>query len=133
MNHRILYVEDEPFIAKTLSKVLSDQGYELVVENDGEAGLERALRERFDIILLDILLPKMDGFEVLRRLKESPDTKQVPVIVLSNLSSEQDKEKAHELGAHDFFVKVIMNPISIADHVKKLIGPGTPKDQGGGQ
>jgi DNA-binding response OmpR family regulator len=127
MQRKILYVEDEPFIASALVRVLEQAGYQVTVAVDGEKGVEVATKELFDLILLDLILPKIDGFEVLRQLKLNPAMKDVPVIILSNLSAEDDKKKAKDLGAIDFLVKAFANPLDIAGHVKELLGPGSPK------
>lgn len=130
MQRKILYVEDEPFIASALVRVLEQAGYQVEVAVDGEKGIEAANREIFDLILLDLILPRMDGFEVLRQLKEGSATKNTPVIILSNLSAEDDKKKAKELGALDFMVKAFANPLDIADRVKHLLGPSGGAQEG---
>ena len=127
MQMKILYVEDEPFIASALVRVLEQAGFQVEVAVDGEKGIEAANRQLFDLILLDLILPRIDGFEVLRQLKEGPATKNTPVIILSNLSAEEDKAKAKELGAIDFMVKAFANPLDIAESVKKLLGPSGTK------
>jgi two-component system alkaline phosphatase synthesis response regulator PhoP len=127
MQLKILYVEDEPFIASALVRVLEQAGYQVEVAVDGEKGIEAANKEPFDLILLDLILPRIDGFEVLKQLKEGPATKNIPVIILSNLSAEEDKKKAKDLGAIDFMVKAFANPLDIAESVKKLLGPSGAK------
>ena len=130
MQTKILYVEDEPFIANALVRVLEQAGYHVEVAVDGEKGVELANKEIFDLVLLDLILPRIDGFEVLRQLKEGSATKNIPVIILSNLSTEEDKKKAKDLGALDFMVKAFANPLDIADRVKHLIGPGSANTGG---
>jgi DNA-binding response OmpR family regulator len=91
---------------------------------DGEEAVRLAKSGNHDLILLDILLPKVDGYEVLRQLKAAPETKNVPVIVLSNLGSENDIKKSKELGAKNHFVKVTMDPRKIVSYVKSYLeGP----------
>lgn len=125
---RVLYVEDEKFFGDTLNKLLTHSGYTVMVAEDGEKGLELAKSFAPHLILLDIILPKVDGKEVLKTLKADPTTKQIPVIVLSNLNSEDDVKKMTELGALHFYVKAMTLPTSILAAVKDAIGAGvTPQ------
>jgi DNA-binding response OmpR family regulator len=125
MGKRILYVEDEPFFASTLDKIFSGAGFSVAIAKDGEEGLALAGKERFDLILLDLLLPKVDGFEVLRRLKADQATRDVPVVVLSNLGSDEDKRRTSELGAPLFFVKALMDPKKLVTHIEHMVGSAT--------
>ncbi len=119
---KILYVEDEPFFARTLEKMFSSAGFDVAIAKDGEEGLATAAREKPDLILLDLLLPKVDGFEVLRKLREDPATKTLPVIILSNLGSDEDRRRTSELGANEFFVKALMDPKKLVLQVKGMLG-----------
>lgn len=121
MAERILYIEDEKFFAATLEKVLTNAGYEVTVAEDGERGIAIAKEWKPSIILLDLLLPKMDGFEVLTALQADPTTKQIPVVILSNLNSEQDVKKASTLGAKGFFVKALTMPTALVQTVKDVL------------
>lgn len=115
---KILYIEDEPFFASTISGQLVEAGYEVESAVDGETGLEMVKSMHPDLVLLDITLPKMDGKEVLRRLKDDDTTKDIPVIILSNLSALEDEREAAALGAHAFFVKALSLPSEIVDVVR---------------
>ncbi len=119
---RVLYIEDERFFGETLEKVLVTAGYSVQLAHDGDEGLKVAREWKPDLVLLDLLLPKTEGFEVLRQLKADLGTKQMPIIVLSNLSSEDDVKKATELGALHFFVKAVTMPANILVTVKDVIG-----------
>lgn len=100
---RILIVEDEKPLSHALKLKLSHEGYDVTVAGDGEEGVKLAMAEKFDLILIDIIMPKMDGFAALSALKEKGS---VPaVIVLSNLGQQEDIEKAKKLGAADYMVK----------------------------
>jgi len=113
----ILFVEDEPTLQKTLGRALEGDGYEVQSALDGQSGLALVGRIKPDLILLDLILPKMDGFEVLKKLKENPETKGIPVIVLTNLESPQDIEKALSGGATSYLVKA---NYELEDVVKKI-------------
>lgn len=102
---KILFVEDESALQKTFGDILKQEGYEMISALDGEEGLRLARTQKPDLILLDLILPKLHGFEVLKALKEDSDTKDIPVIVLTNLEGTGDVEKAIELGATTYLVK----------------------------
>jgi two-component system response regulator VanR len=122
MQKRVLYVEDEDFFAKTLSRSLEHIGCEVVVAPDGEEGLTRIQKERFDIILLDLLLPKKDGFEILQAVKTEPATKDIPIVIVSNLFSDEDQKKVTALGVKHYFVKAFTDPRTIVSYVGKALG-----------
>lgn len=117
----ILLVEDEPILQKTLSAALRQEGYDVKNALDGELGLLAAKDIKPDLILLDLILPKMDGFEVLDALKADPVLSQIPVIVLTNLESPQDIEKAIEKGAKTYLVKANYELTEIIQKIKDTI------------
>jgi DNA-binding response OmpR family regulator len=100
---RILIVEDEKPLSHALKLKLSHEGYDVVVAGDGEEGITKAMAEPFDLILIDIIMPKMDGFSLLSELKKKNDA--TTIVVLSNLGQQEDIEKAKGLGAVDYMVK----------------------------
>jgi len=102
---KILFIEDESALQKTVGQVLEQEGFEVSSATDGELGISKAREVKPDLILLDLILPKKDGFEVLTELKKDPTTKEIPVIVLTNLEGTQDVERALELGAKTYLVK----------------------------
>ena len=102
---KILFIEDEPTLQKTVGEILKQEGYTILEALDGEIGLEIAKSEKPDLILLDLILPKKNGFEVLESLKSDPETSGIKVIVLTNLESSQDIERTLELGATTYLVK----------------------------
>lgn len=102
---KILFVEDEPHLQKAVGEVLKQEGFEILAALDGEQGLNLAKKEKPDLVLLDLILPKKDGFEVLKELKADEKTKDTPVIILTNLEGTGDVEKALELGATTYLVK----------------------------
>ncbi len=119
---RILFVEDEFTLQKTFGEILKQEGYEMVSALDGEIGLRLAKTKKPDLILLDLILPKVHGFEVLKKLKEDIETKDIPVIVLTNLEGIGDVEKAIELGATTYLVKASYSLEEIIEKIKKALG-----------
>ncbi len=102
---KVLIVEDDEFLRTLTAKRLEKEGYGLAVAVDGDTALNVAIEAKPDLILLDLLLPGIDGFEVLKRIRANDELKKVPVIVFSNLGQREDVEKATQLGADDFLVK----------------------------
>lgn len=117
MAKKILIVEDEESLLKTMGEYLADEGFEVVSAMDGQAGLEMAQSENPDVILLDIILPKMDGFKVLDEIKKSENTKKILVVLLTNLESMEDIQKAFEKGAVAYLIK---SDFKLEDIVKKI-------------
>lgn len=103
--YKILLVEDEPGQAMAISAALNNAGYETAVAEDGKEGLKKAKTESPDLILLDIVLPKMDGVAVLKELKKNSQTKDIPVIILTNLATGESMREAMEAGSTDYLVK----------------------------
>ncbi len=116
-NVKILVIEDEATLQKALNDVLDSEGYVVVSALDGVKGVELAKEEKPDLILLDIILPKMDGFEVLKELKKNKETKDVPVIILTNLSDLDNIQRALDLGATTYLVKADFH---LDDVLKKI-------------
>lgn len=112
---KILIAEDERPIANALSLKLQSAGYETVVVYDGEAAISQIKSDKFDLILLDLMMPKKDGFAVLEEAKKAKIT--APIIVSTNLSQEEDKKRALDLGAKDYFVK---SDITLSEIVEKI-------------
>jgi len=107
---KVLIVEDEEILAKILQEKFRDQGFSSEVAADGDSALPVARKFGPDIIVLDLILPKKDGFTVLEELKADPNLKSVPVIILSNLGQEDEIRRGLKLGAVDYLVKA-QNPI----------------------
>ncbi len=118
---RILFVEDEPALQKTLGLALEQEGYEIKSALDGELGLALAKELKPDLILLDLILPKRDGFEVLDALKNEESTKEIPVIVLTNLESTQEIERALAAGATTYLVKANYDLVEIIKKIRETI------------
>ncbi len=117
----ILVVEDEDFLVRALEDNLSQEGYDVGVARNGEEALTKIKEKKPDLILLDLLMPKKDGFAVLEELKKNPDWNLIPVIVLSNLGTDHDIKRALQMGANDYFVKS-QHPIAeVIEKVKKVL------------
>lgn len=116
----ILIVEDDEFFLSLMAKNLSDQGFKVLKAVNGDAVLESVKTEAPDLILLDLLLPDKDGFEVLAMLKNDEKFAKIPVIVLSNLSQRDQIEKAMGLGANDFLIKSQITSEEVAQKVNNF-------------
>ncbi|OGH78775.1 MAG: hypothetical protein A2469_03725 [Candidatus Magasanikbacteria bacterium RIFOXYC2_FULL_40_16] len=118
----ILLVEDDSFLSNIYKTKFEMEGYKVIVATDGEAGLTFAKTKNPDLILLDILLPKMDGFSVLKEIKADEKIKKIPVILLTNLGQKDDVSKGLELGAADYLIKAHFKPSETVAKVRKIIG-----------
>jgi len=117
----ILLVEDDEFLAELYSTKLQLEGYNVVLATDGAKGLKIAKEKQPMLILLDILLPKMDGFEVLQEIRKDPVTKKMPVILLTNLSQRSEVQKGLDLGANDYLIKAHFMPSEVITKINKHI------------
>ncbi|MEI8337593.1 MAG: response regulator [bacterium] len=102
---KILIVEDEGFLVQALKDNLEAEGYKIDVAMNGEEAMEKANSHKPDLILLDLLMPKKDGFYVIEEVKKNTELKHIPIIVLSNIGGDTEIKKAIEMGADDYFVK----------------------------
>jgi len=116
----VLLVEDEKMLSSMYTTKFTKEGYNLIQAFDGEEGLTKAKNQKPDLILLDIIMPKLDGFVVLKALKEDPILKNVPVILLTNLGQDEDIKKGKELGADDYFIKANHTPAEVVEKVQSF-------------
>lgn len=123
---KILIVEDEQILVELSAGRFRSEGYQVFTAGDGQQCLEIAAREHPDVILLDVIMPVMNGYEALRRLKADPALADIPVIIFSNLAQEKEIEEGRRLGAADFFVKAKMTPTEYVERVKDLLSRGVP-------
>lgn len=121
MTKKILLVEDEEIMAELLEKKLSKEGYQVILAKDGEEGLKLIKKEKPDLILLDIIMPKKGGFEVMEELQKDEKLNKIPVIVISNSGQPVELNKAKELGAKDWLIKTQFDPAEVLEKVKKYI------------
>lgn len=117
---KILFIEDEESLQKTMKEMLERNGYSVISAMDGENGILFAKNEKPDLILLDLILPKKDGFEVLKDLKEDSNTDAIPVIVLTNLEGSADIEKVLSLGVHTYLIKSNYSLDDVLSKVKSI-------------
>ncbi|HEY6378844.1 MAG TPA: response regulator [Candidatus Dormibacteraeota bacterium] len=118
----VLLIEDDPAVLEMYQLKLSLDGYHVSVATDGEAGVARAIELRPDIIFLDIRLPKKDGFAVLQELREREETKEIPVIILSNYGEQDLVERGLKLGALEYVIKADTTPSSLSGGIGRWLG-----------
>jgi len=121
MAENILIIEDDAFLRELLGKKLSSSGYNVSEAIDGKKGLELVDAIKPDLVLLDLLLPGVDGFEVLEKIKANPMTASIPVIILSNLGQKEDVDKGLKLGAADYMIKAQFTPEEIILKVQEIL------------
>jgi len=122
MAKKILIVEDDEFLRSLNAKRLETEGFEVIVAVDGQEAIAKLAEIKPDLIFLDLLLPNVDGFEVLTKIKQDESTKAIPVIVFSNLGQPEDIEKAKKLGANDFMVKANFTLDDVIQKIKQVLG-----------
>ncbi len=118
---KILFIEDECALQKTFGDLLRKEGFEMISALDGKTGLELAKTKNPDLILLDLILPQKDGFEVLKELKSDEKTKDIPIIILTNLENLEDVEKAISLGATTYLVKAYHSLEEVLEKIKNTL------------
>jgi len=118
---KILLVEDDSFLLSMYATKFELENFKVIMAEDGEKAVRLALKEAPDVILLDIILPKINGFEVLRQLKAEPITAAIPVILLTNLSQKEDIEQGLKMGAQDYLIKAHFMPSEVVDKIKKAL------------
>lgn len=118
---RILMIEDDPLLVKMYRTKLASEGFEVIEAHDGEEGLKLALERVPNVIILDIMMPKLSGTDMLRKLREDARGKNIAVIVLSNLSQEEEIKKAMAYGIKEYLVKANFTPSQLVDKVKQYL------------
>lgn len=117
----VLLVEDDVFLSGIYQKKFEMEGYKVTIADNGEKALIEAKKKKPDIIMLDILLPKLDGFAVLAKLKADNEVKDIPVILLTNLGQKDDVEKGLQMGAVDYLIKAHFKPSEVVDKIKGVL------------
>jgi CheY-like chemotaxis protein len=123
MAKKILIIEDEELLSSLLKKKFSGLGFDVFVSEDGEKGLQAIRELRPDLVLLDIIMPKMGGLEVLKIVKEDDTINNIKIMVISNSGQPVELERAKELGAQDWLVKTEFDPQEVVDKAVRLVGP----------
>lgn len=118
---KVMIVEDDTVLANALSLALEDQGYQISLATDGEEAEKMIVQERPDLILLDLLLPIKNGFEVLKVVRQNPDTKDISVVILTNFEQETSIDEGMRLGAKDYIVKANIDIKDVPGIVKKYM------------
>lgn len=117
----ILFIEDESALQKILGEALSKKGYEVIPALDGQIGLRLVKTKKPDLVLLDLILPKIDGFKILKQIKEDPETGEIPIVVLTNLEGVEDADRALEIGATAYLVKDNHSLEEVVEKIKKAL------------
>jgi two-component system, sensor histidine kinase and response regulator len=118
---KILIIEDDRYISKMYQLKLSLDGFDVQVADNGRIGVDKVREFRPDIILTDILMPEMDGFEVIKMVKGDPESKDIPILIMSNLGQEDHIQKGLELGALGYIVKSQYTPSKVVEKIKEVL------------
>ncbi len=118
---KILIVEDDPFLSEMYTTKLVQENFEVDLAIDGKEAIKKARESKPDLILLDIVLPKMDGFEVLAEIKKDIELRNIQIIALTNLGQKEEVEKGLKLGADDYIVKAHFTPTEVINKIKQVI------------
>lgn len=119
---KILLLEDDRFLIRIYKAKLLSLGYEITMLEDGDHALETAQKLKPDLIVTDLIMPKKNGFDVIKELKEHTETKRIPIIVLTNLSQDEDREKITSLGADYFLVKANLSFKEVVEKIQEVLG-----------
>ena len=118
---KVLVVDDEVYILHILDFSLGAEGYEVITAADGEQALEKAISEKPDLIILDIMMPKMDGYETCKKIKQQPETKHIPVLLLTAKGRDIDRQRGFDSGADDYITKPF-SPNKLIGRVQEILG-----------
>ncbi len=118
---KILVVDDDPFILDMYVLKFKDQGFQIDTATDGQMALKKIETEKFDIVLLDVIMPKMDGFDVIKKIQEYKAPRTFKILFLTNFGQKEDVEKGMELGADGYIIKAHFTPSEVVTKVKELL------------
>ena len=118
---KILVVDDEVYILHILEFSLGAEGFQVITANNGELAVEKAIQEQPDLIVLDVMMPVLDGYETCRRLKRQVETKEIPVILLTAKGRDADKRLGYEVGAIDYIIKPF-SPSRLIGRIEEIVG-----------
>jgi len=117
----ILLIEDDPFLIDIYTTKLKESGFKVEVATNGEEGIIKAQETKPNLIVLDIVLPQIDGWEILKEIKANPNLKKIPVVILSNLGQKSEVEKGIKLGAVKYLIKAHFTPSEVIEEIKKVL------------
>lgn len=118
---KIVFAEDDALLSRAVNVQLLDEGFKVLSATDGQSALKLIKKELPDLVLLDIIMPKLQGLDVLKALKSDAKTKKIPVIMLTNLDNPEDRTKARKLGALDYYVKASVDLEVLTAKIKKIV------------
>ena len=118
---KILLAEDDPFVSDIYTTKLKEEGFEVEVAADGQDCLDKLEEKKPDLLLLDIVLPKIDGWEILKKIKDNENLKDLKVVILSNISQKEDVEKGMKFRVMEYFIKAHYTPTEICEKIKKIL------------
>lgn len=123
---KVLVVDDDKYILDLYHEILEGEGFEVHTAINGEEALDTLHKISYDLVLLDVMMPKVDGMSVLTSMKQNPKLKNVPVVMLTNFGQENVARQAYDLGAADFLIKYKITPGEMTEKVKKMLTPTVP-------
>ena len=123
---KIALIEDDEVLSIVMQEELGKAGFDVLIAADGEKGIKLVKSQKPDLVLLDLMLPKKSGFEVLQELKKDPKTKNIPVVILTSLSLDEGIQKALRLGADDYFVKSQHTSLELVEMIRNFFVGGIP-------
>lgn len=118
---KILIIEDDPFLSEMYAAKFNQNDFQTEVAVDGKSGLAKIKADRPDLVLLDIVLPKMDGFEILKAIRGDPKFKDIPIVLLTNLGQKSEVEKGLSLGADEYIIKAHFTPTAVVAKIKEIL------------
>lgn len=118
---QILLIEDDPFLIDIYTTKLKDSGFLVETASDGEQALEKVKEKKPDLVLLDIVLPKISGWEILKKIKAEAGLKDLKIMILSNLGQKEEVEKGMDLGVEKYLIKAHYTPSQVVEEIKKII------------
>ena len=118
---KILIIEDDSFLSEMYSTKLIQEGFETEIAINGKQGIDKIKDIKPDLVLLDIVLPKMDGFEILESVKKDPELKNIPIVLLTNLGQKNEIEKGLSLGADEYIIKAHFTPTAVVTKIKEVL------------
>ena len=127
---KVLVVDDDQALLEMYTMRLKEEAFEVIVARNGEEALARAVDSKPDVILLDVMMPKVTGFDVLDILKSTPETKHIPVLILTVLIQDADRERGLKAGAEDYLVKSETMPGQVIEKVKQVLSKNQPFNDG---